>query len=562
MVNGWRGAARPGSPQEGRGPGSASTAPGFDRFDWQRACMGFMVAASHPQPGRFEDERRYRRRGARLSAGPRRPRFDRRAKGRAESGLCRHRRDGRARAPAARPDGRTGACLQLYHGRSGVTGPAIPTIAEAAKLIAARRLSPVELTQACLDRVHALDGELHAFVHLTEERALAEARAAEAAIMAGGARGPLHGIPIGLKDIVDTRGIPTTCGSKILQDNIPAEDATCAAKLAAAGSVLIGKLTTHEFADGGPSFDLPWPPARNPWNPDHFTAGSSSGTGAAVAAGMVLGGIGTDTGGSIRGPAALCGITGIKPTYGLVSRAGVLPLSFSMDHAGPMAWTAEDCALLLQAMAGYDPEDPASADTPVTDFSAGIGKSIKGLRVGVVRHWFETDNAASPATLQGINHSLDVLEHLGADISEVTLSPLADYHACGSIILTSEAYAIHEPWLKARFNDYGELFRDRIALGGFIRGTDYVQATRRRRTLCLEVKSAMVGLDLLVSASQPTEAPRITEVPKWGNMEKPSLTMPFNLTGYPAMTVPTGFGAGGLPVGMQLIAKPFQEPTL
>src|SRR5437763_3081559 len=226
---------------------------------------------------------------------------------------------------------------------------AIPTIAEAARLIAAKQLSPVELTQTCLDRVHKVEDRLHAFVHLTEERALAEARAAEAAIMAGRPKSPLHGIPIGLKDIVDTEDIPTTCGSKILQDNIPDSDATCAEKLAHAGTVLIGKTTTHEFADGGPSFDLPKPPARNPWNTDHFTAGSSSGTGAAVAAGLILGGIGTDTGGSIRGPAALCGIAGIKPTYGLVSRAGVAPAAFSLDHIGPMAWTAEDCALMLQA---------------------------------------------------------------------------------------------------------------------------------------------------------------------------------------------------------------------
>ena len=212
----------------------------------------------------------------------------------------------------------------------------IPTIAEAAKRIAAKQLSPIELTAACLERVQALDSRLHAFIHLTEERALAEARAAEAAIMASGPSGPLHGIPIGLKDIVDTKGIPTTCQSKLLQDNIPDSDATCAEKLAAAGTVLVGKLTTHEFADGGPSFDLPWPPARNPWNTDHFTAGSSSGTGAAVASGMILCGIGTDTGGSIRGPAALCGIAGLKPTYGLLSRAGVAPAAFSLDHIGPI----------------------------------------------------------------------------------------------------------------------------------------------------------------------------------------------------------------------------------
>ena len=180
--------------------------------------------------------------------------------------------------------------------------------------------------------------------------------------MAGGPSGPLHGIPIGLKDIVDTKGIPTTCQSKLLADNLPETDAACAERLAAAGTVLIGKTTTHEFADGGPSFDLPWPPARNPWNTGHFTAGSSSGTGAGVAAGLILGGIGTDTGGSIRGPAALCGIAGIKPTYGLVSRAGVAPAAFSLDHIGPMAWTAEDCALMLQALAGHDPRDPASAD--------------------------------------------------------------------------------------------------------------------------------------------------------------------------------------------------------
>ena len=225
-----------------------------------------------------------------------------------------------------------------------------------------KKLSPVELTQSCLQRVHALDATLHAFVLLTEERALADARAAEAAIMKDGPKTPLHGIPIGLKDIVDTAGIPTTCQSAILQDNVPDTDATCARMLAAAGSVLMGKLTTHEFADGGPSFDLPKPPAANPWNPEHFTAGSSSGTGAAVASGMILCGIGTDTGGSIRGPAALCGIAGIKPTYGLVSRAGVAPAAFSLDHVGPMAWTAEDCALMLQAIAGHDPRDPASAN--------------------------------------------------------------------------------------------------------------------------------------------------------------------------------------------------------
>ena len=438
----------------------------------------------------------------------------------------------------------------------------ILTIAEASKLIAAKQLSPVELTKDCLARMKAYDNTLHAFILPTEERALSDARAAEARMMAGATKGPLDGIPIGHKDIYNTAGIRTTGHSRLLEDNVPAADATSVRKWAEAGVVLMGKLSTHEFAMGGPSFDLPWPPARNPWNPEHFTAGSSSGTGAAVASGMILGGTGSDTGGSIRGPAAFCGIAGIKPTYGLVSRVGVLPLSFSMDHAGPMAWTVQDCALLLQAMAGYDPADPASADRPVPDFVSDIGKGVKGLRIGVVRHFFETDNPVSPATRVGIDHALDVFEHLGAEIAEVTLSPMADYAACGWVIISSEAYAVHEPWLKARFNDYGELFRDRLALGGFIRATDYVQAMRRRRTLCEELKAVMAHHDILVSASAVGEAPKITEVPKWATMEKPSLTTPFNLTGYPAMSVCTGFGAVGLPVSMQLVARPFAEATL
>jgi aspartyl-tRNA(Asn)/glutamyl-tRNA(Gln) amidotransferase subunit A len=438
----------------------------------------------------------------------------------------------------------------------------IPTIAEASKLIAAKKLSPVELTHACIARMKASDDRLHAFILPTEERALSDARASEVRMTTGALRGPLDGVPIGHKDIYCTAGIRTTGHSRILQNYIPVRDATSVRKWAEAGVVLMGKLATHEFAMGGPSFDLPWPPARNPWNPDHFTSGSSSGTGAAVASGMILGGTGSDTGGSIRGPAALCGIAGIKPTYGRVSRAGVLPLSFSMDHAGPMAWTVEDCALLLQAMAGYDPADPASADRPVPDYTAQIGAGVKGMRIGVVRHFFETDSPVSSATLAGINHGLEVFEHLGAEVSEVKLSPLADYAACGWVILNSEGYAIHEPWLKTRFDDYGELFRDRMALGGLIRASDYVQALRRRRTLCEEMKQAMAKYDMLVSASQASEAPKITEVPKWATLEKPSLTIPFNLTGYPAMSVCSGFGAGGLPVAIQLIAKPFAEATL
>ena len=439
---------------------------------------------------------------------------------------------------------------------------AIPSIAAAARDIAARRLSPVELTKACLARVHALDNRLHAIIHLTEERALAEARAAEAAIMAGTSKGPLHGIPIGLKDIVDTKGIPTTCQSKLLADNVPDSDATCAVKLADAGTVLVGKTTTHEFADGGPSFDLPWPPARNPWNTDHFTAGSSSGTGAGVAAGLFLGGIGTDTGGSIRGPAALCGIAGIKPTYGLVSRAGVAPAAFSLDHIGPMAWTAEDCALMLQALAGHDKRDPASAARPVPDYAVALGSGIKGMKIGIIHHFHEVDYKVSDGVRAGIDAAIATFRGLEAEIREVQLSPLQDWHACGSLISMVERAAAYEEWARTRLGDFGERVQRRLQMAALVSGVDYVQAVRRRRELRAELQAAMAGLDVVLTASQTAEAPKIDAVPLWDTFAAPSFTMPFNVAGYPAMTICAGFGAGGLPVAIQLVGKPFQEATV
>jgi aspartyl-tRNA(Asn)/glutamyl-tRNA(Gln) amidotransferase subunit A len=439
---------------------------------------------------------------------------------------------------------------------------AIPTIAEASRAIAAKKLSPVELTKACLDRVHKLEDRLHAFVLPTEERALAEAKAAEAAIMAGKPLSPLHGIPFGMKDIVDVKGLPTTCQSKILQDNIADSDATCMTKLAGAGMVLMGKTTTHEFADGGPSFDLPKPPARNPWNTDHFTAGSSSGTGAGVAAGLFLGGIGTDTGGSIRGPAALCGIAGIKPTYGLVSRAGVAPAAFSLDHIGPMAWTAEDCALMLQALAGPDARDPASASRPIPDYTKALGAGIKGMRIGVIHHFHEVDHPVSPTTLSGINAALATFRDLGAEIREVQLSPLADWVACGTLISIVERATAYDEWARTRLEDFGERVRSRLMLGAFVSGVDYVQAVRMRRELRAELKAAMADLDVVLTAAAPAEAPKIDAIPKWDVLQKPSFTMPFNVAGYPAMSICSGYGAGGLPVAVQLVGKPFQEATV
>src|SRR5438046_3925334 len=266
------------------------------------------------------------------------------------------------------------------------------TIAEAAKLIQRRELSPVELGDSRLARIEKLDGKPHSLIRVLGDSARAAARTAETEIAAGKYRGPLHGIPLGLKDIYETGGVPTTGHSKVMQDHVPQKDAFSVQKLRDAGAVVMGKLATHEFAFGGPSFDLPWPPARNPWDLSRFTGGSSSGTGAAVPAGLVLGGTGSDTGGSIRGPAAYCGLAGIKPTYGLCSRAGVLPLAFSLDHAGPMAWTAEDCAILLQALAGHDPADPASAKVPIPDYRAALAHGVTGLRIGLVRHFYERDN--------------------------------------------------------------------------------------------------------------------------------------------------------------------------
>ena len=436
------------------------------------------------------------------------------------------------------------------------------TIAEAARQIAARSISPVELTRACLDRIEAVDGTLNAFIRVTPERALADAKAAEQRQMDGALRGRLDGIPIGHKDIYATAGIPTTAHSKLLQNWVPETDATTVRSLREAGTVMLGKLATHEFAFGGPSFDLPWPPARNPWDVAHFTSGSSSGTGAAVAAGLILGGTGSDTGGSIRGPASLCGIAGIKPTYGLCSRIGILPLSYSLDHAGPLAWTVEDCAILLQAMAGHDPADPASVDRPVPDFAGGLGLGVRGLRIGIVRRWHERDRPVSSAVQAGIDRAAEIWRAAGAVISDVELPSLQDFQAANFVILTAEAFSLHEPWMRERFHDYGDRLRSRMVFGGLFAATDYVQAQRFRRELCASTRAGARDVDLLLTAGAPAEAPRIDDVPRWDGLTQPSFTAPMNQTGWPAMCVPSGFGENGLPVAVQICAKPFEEAVL
>jgi Asp-tRNA(Asn)/Glu-tRNA(Gln) amidotransferase A subunit family amidase len=441
-----------------------------------------------------------------------------------------------------------------------MSASAIPTIAEAARLIAARAVSPVELTEACLARAKRLD-HLAAFIRLTEESALQSAHAAEREIMASGPRGPLHGIPIALKDIIETKGITTTAHSRHLLDHVPMEDAAVTERLAAAGTVMLGKLATHEFALGGPSFDLPFPPARNPWDPTRFTGGSSSGAGAAVAAGLALGALGSDTGGSIRTPAAFCGIAGLKPTYGRVSRYGVLPLAFSLDHVGPMAWTAEDCAILLQAIAGHDPRDPASADLPVDDYRAGLDRGVEGLRIGVVRHFFVEDHPVSAASLAAIDRAILVLRELGAEVRDIALSPLADWYAAGQIIMLSEGYTVHEARLQHKPEDYGALFHDRIVMGAFISAADYIQAQRRRRELRDEMLAIFGKVDLVLTASAPGEAPSIDGAAANRAMT-PSHNTPFNVAGIPAISLSCGFGEAGLPLAFQLAARPFAEASL
>jgi aspartyl-tRNA(Asn)/glutamyl-tRNA(Gln) amidotransferase subunit A len=438
----------------------------------------------------------------------------------------------------------------------------IPTIAEASRAIAEGKLSPVALTEACLARIEAAEPKLNAFIKLTAGTAREAARAAEAKIKAGRRKGPLHGIPFAHKDIYGTAGITTTAHSRLLQDYVPQENAFTVQRLADAGVVPFGKLATHEFAWGGPSFDLPWPPARNPWNTDHFPGGSSSGTGAAVAAGLVLGGTGSDTGGSIRLPASFCGLAGIKPTYGLLSRHGIQPLAFTLDHAGPLAWTVEDCAILLEAMAGHDPRDPASIACEIPAYRDKLGSGVAGLRIGVLRHFYEKDIVAAPEVSAAMAESIRTFERLGAKVSDVTLPPLHDWAATGMLIMISEAYSVHEPWLKTRYNDYGELFRDRTVLGAFISSGDYLAAVRMRRELRQALAFTMQSVDLIILPTTPTPAPRMRDMTKYGSFEQPNLTIPFNVAGTPALSLCNGFSASGLPLSLQIVGRPFQDATV
>jgi aspartyl-tRNA(Asn)/glutamyl-tRNA(Gln) amidotransferase subunit A len=436
------------------------------------------------------------------------------------------------------------------------------TATEAARAIAAKELSAIELTNALLERIDRLDRKLNAFIWLDRDAALNAARAAEAEIAAGRPRGPLHGVPVGIKDIIDVAGLPTTCHSKILIDNIAAADAVCVSRLRGAGAIVLGKLSTHEFAIGGPSFDLPWPPARNPWNPAHHPGGSSSGSGAGIAAGLFPLALGSDTGGSVRNPASACGVVGLKPTYGLVSRRGVFPLSFSLDHVGPLTRTVADNALMLSVIAGHDPLDPGSAAAPAGHYASGLERGVRGLRIGFIRHFHETDMPADAEVASALENVVRTLQGLGAEIRDVRLPTLTEFGAVNRAILQSEAWAIHGPWLRERPGDYGRLARRRLLAGAFLSAGDYVHASRRRLEMIAAVEDAFREVDVLVCASAMDPPSRIEDAAETERTYPRQARTPFNVTGHPALAMMAGLSSGGLPLSVQFVGRYFGEASV
>ena len=441
-----------------------------------------------------------------------------------------------------------------------MSGP-IPSLAEASAGIAAGTLSPVALTEAALARIAALDPKLNAFITLTADRARRAAAAAEAEIKAGKRRGPLHGIPYALKDIYDVAGVRTTAHSKLLIDNVAREDAATTARLEAAGMVLLGKLSTHEFARGGPTDALPFPNAKNPWNTAHFAGGSSSGSGVAVASGMVGLAMGSDTAGSIRLPATFCGIVGLKPTYGVISRRGVVPLSFTLDHAGPLTRSVEDCALAMQVLAGYDPGDPGSAREAVPYYSADLRKGVAGLTIGRARA-YDIEAGVDAEVMAAMDAAAEQWRALGATIVDVVLPSKRRMDACIQTILIAEGFAIHGEWLRTRPQDYGRVARERLMMGAFVTGAEYIQAQRLRRIITAEVDAVLAGCDAILCAGNPTAAPRVVDVDEGPFRKSHPITGPFNATGHPGLALPCGFGASGLPLGLQLIGRNYGEAML
>lgn len=438
---------------------------------------------------------------------------------------------------------------------------ALLSIGEQSKLIAAKKLSPVELTQAYLDRIQGPIGQqVDAYLLLTPERAMKDARKAADEIAKGKLRGPLHGIPMAHKDNYDTKGIRTTGSSAIYEDRVPAKDATTIAKLTRAGSVLLGKLRMHEFASAGPETSLGLQP-HNPWNLEHSPGGSSSGSGAAVSAGLCAASLGSDTGGSVRGPASNNGIVGLKPTYGRVSRAGIIPLSWSQDYPGPLTINVEDNALVLQAIAGYDAADQHSARVPVPDYTAHLRDGVKGMRVGVLRESYFKPGTGNPEVIAATEKAVEKFAELGAEVSDITIPSIAHAALAWLIITQSEMFGYHHHNLRRAPEKLGDLFRQRLYFASLLSSADYIRAQQMRSRIRREFEEAFKDVDIMVT---PMGGP----APKDGPGERHGILMgggstnPFSLAGVPAISVPCGFSKDGLPLGMQLAARSFEEATL
>jgi aspartyl-tRNA(Asn)/glutamyl-tRNA(Gln) amidotransferase subunit A len=436
------------------------------------------------------------------------------------------------------------------------------TAAEISAAYAARRLSPVELLRALLDRIEARDQRINAFIKVDAEGAFDAARQAEKDIVAGRARGPLHGVPIAIKDNIDIAGLPTTCHSKILVDNIAHMDAQVIGRLRAAGAILLGKLSLHEFAFGGPSKELPFPFARNPWNLDCQPGGSSSGSGAALAAGFVPLALGTDTGGSIRNPAGLCGVVGLKPTYGLVSRRGVFPLAFTLDHVGPLARSVSDIALTLDAIAGHDPADPGSAAVSGKQFGADLGRGVRGLRIGFVRHFHETDMVADPEVAAALEEAVRVLRQEGAEVRDIRLPRLQEIAAVQRMILLAEGWAVHAKWMRERPGDYATPTRRKVLSGVFVTAGELVHAQQCRTQMIDAIDDALRDVDVLLTANGMDPAVRFDDANAMARVYPRQARSPFNLTGHPALAMMSGLSKSGLPLSLQLVGRAFEEVTL
>lgn len=441
------------------------------------------------------------------------------------------------------------------------------TIEHLAPRLAAGEVSPLTVTDAYLDRIAARDRDLNTFIVVTADSARQQAKAAEAEIRRGEYRGPLHGIPIALKDLFDVAGLPTTAGSRLFLDNIAREDAPSVARLRAAGAILLGKLNMHEVAYGVTGDSSHFGPVRNPWDTARSPGGSSSGSGAAIAAGLCAAATGTDTGGSIRMPATLCGIVGLKPTYGRISKRGVIPLSFSLDHAGPMARSIYDVAVMLQAMSGYDPLDPASVNRPVPSFTADLDRGTRGLTVAV-----DPDYSLVGATadvLDGLRHSLEILRRHGASVIEVSVPRLRDASRMALDILNAEASAFHEQRLQTRRDEFQPDVASRLELGFQVSGMAYGRAVEFRAHLIRDFEAVFEQADIFLAPGTAVPAPLrgATEAIIDGatiNMREAiaRYTRPFNLLGVPVLALPSGISGEGLPIGIQLIGRPWDEATL